>query len=148
MPSMPSWVMLMFSSSSSSSYSSSRVRNDISIVQQAPDAADAARLYGQLQDKAENKVEEIIIHQLKDISIQFATMEASRSPMNFTEEFRVMAKINGKPVTASVTFEDVERQGGDHVRAAYQKLSEELAQTIMQQVMLNYLAITRTHRFR
>ena len=69
--------------------------NHINIKQQPHDAADAARLYGELQQKAEETIREMVSYHLPNINAEFVTLNRYIHPYRFGETAEVCFKLNG-----------------------------------------------------
>jgi hypothetical protein len=69
---------------------------NVHITQQPNDAADAARLYGELREKADAEVANAVVERLgADNELNVVTIESQKNFCTDTMEMRVLFKING-----------------------------------------------------
>lgn len=118
-----------------------------SVTQQPHDAADAARLYGELEGKAEAKVKSVVHHQLESIRAEFVTLHAHRSVLDFKDHFHVAFKVNGKGMEARVEIDEMEKRNdrpGELL--AYRKIAEGITETILQQLAPHLYSLGRGMR--
>lgn len=100
--------------------------NHVTINQQPHDAADAARLLGELEDKAESK----IVDSIRVSNTVFeCVVHCFRDEANNQMRFKAVFKINGKTMEASV---EVDRQPDPIAMRikAFQELRDEVAKEI------------------
>lgn len=117
------------------------------VIQQPHDAADAARLYGELEGKAEAKVKAVVHQQLESIRAEFVTFHAERSVLHFKDQFTVLYKVNGKGMEARVDIEEREKQvGRPGELLAYRKIAEGITEVILQQLAPHLYSMGRTMR--
>ncbi len=100
------------------------------ITQQPHDAADAARLYGSLEDKATSKVVAVVAQQLPSIDTTYARIQQERSVLQMTEHHTVVFKINGRTVTTRVDRHDFDTRETT-MQKELQVISEEVAKEVM-----------------
>jgi hypothetical protein len=77
------------------------------IKQQPHDAADAARLFGELKDKAEKAVTDLVHHRLSENELTFVTYTQNLSAEAFEPTYHVALKINGVPYNIRVTYDQM-----------------------------------------
>jgi hypothetical protein len=65
------------------------------IKQQPHDAADAARLYGELEKKAASSIEQIIFGRINSLNLELVTYQKVENMMDWAREHFVAFKING-----------------------------------------------------
>jgi hypothetical protein len=107
--------------------------HETTIIQQQPhDAADAARLYGELESKAEAKVHGVVHRQLDSIKAEYAEVHAVRSVMDMHDEFKVLFKINDRPITASIIIKENERL--DRAFEPLRKIAEGITEAVLQKL--------------
>jgi hypothetical protein len=108
----------------------------MTINQQPNDAADAARLYGELQDKASDSITEVIGHQIADTKVEFVTLDTARDVLHFKDHVRVIFKINGKTFDTRVEIDDPIKLNEPRERVAYRAVAEGIANTLMDHSIL------------
>ncbi|MDH0613343.1 MULTISPECIES: hypothetical protein [unclassified Agrobacterium] len=113
------------------------------VTQQPHDAADAARLYGQLQDKATGSITEIIGHQLPDIRVEFVTYSSHRSIANFKDLHRVVFKINGQSFDQVIPVDEFETEREPHNKAALRKIAEAITNDLMNRLYPHVMEVYR-----
>jgi len=74
------------------------VRQDTHITQQPHDAADAARLYGELEEKALDRVQNTMVMQLPSIDAKVVRFDLERQPATLSTFAKIGINLNGKPV--------------------------------------------------
>ncbi|ARO29931.1 hypothetical protein NXC14_CH01981 [Rhizobium sp. NXC14] len=107
----------------------------MTINQQPNDAADAARLYGELQDKAGDSIKEIIGHQVADTKVEFVTLDTCRDVLHFKDHVRMVFKINGKTFETRVEIDEFNRDE-PRERVAYRAVAEGITNTLMDRSIL------------
>lgn len=114
------------------------------INQQPHDAADAARLYGELQKEAEGKIKNLVCEQLSGLNASFATFEAFREPYEMQDRFHVCWKLNGQAMSAKITVGDHEKMRAENPRLlGLRKIAESITEVILDRLILEYHASQR-----
>lgn len=101
---------------------------DTFVTQQPNDAADAARLYGELQDKAEDKVISAMVEQVEPFKAEFVTYQCVRTPMDGQTHHRLAFKVNGHVMVAKVSEKEFERDGA---QATLRQIAEAITGEIL-----------------
>lgn len=112
------------------------------VNQQPNDAADAARLYGEVEQKAEQKIKEVVGGQLTGTRVEFATVDMHRSPMHFKDDFHVVFKINGETIKSKVEVHD-DHTVEDKLRSVIRKVAEGITNSIMDRVYMDMVRYGR-----
>lgn len=94
-------------------------RSHTTINQQPHDAADAARLYGEIEGKAEGRITSLVAEQLPNIEVSYARMNMERSVLDMTDRMKVVFRLNGRPHEADITLpvHDIKRHRDPRRRA-------------------------------
>ncbi|CDN47556.1 hypothetical protein [Neorhizobium galegae] len=117
------------------------------IKQQPHDAADAARLYGEVEAKAEAKVKRVVHEQLDSIKAEFVKLHAERSVLHFKDNFLVLFKVNGKGMEARVEVEEMEKVRGERGEiVVYRKIAEGITEEILRQLVPHLYSLGRGMR--
>lgn len=107
---------------------------------QPHDAADAARLYGEVKEKAVAAVEDVMIEKIDSIRAELIRFEKVRTAENFDTVFYIVYKINGKKFAHKVTKDEMQNQinglaGTEAKFATYRKIAQDLAEEITLQIL-------------
>lgn len=111
----------------------STTHHHTTIKQQPHDAADAARLYGELERKAEAEIKSAICKQLEGISAQYAELHVYREPMHMKDIFFVCFRVNGKEVKAKIEVQDWETTQ-DRDRFVVRKVAEGITDAVLEAI--------------
>lgn len=114
--------------------------NHTTYEMQPHDAADAARLYGEVKEKAVAAVEDVMIEKIDSINAELIRFGKNRTAENFDEVFYIAYKINGRKFVHNVTKNDMENQinglaGSQAKFATYRKIASDLAEMILLQII-------------
>lgn len=101
--------------------------------QQPHDAADAARLYGQLQAKAESAVVETVAQQLPSIDAQYARIQSERLVMHLKDRHTVVFKINGRTIKTIIERDEIDTHTST-MRKELQAVAEAITSEIMNHI--------------
>lgn len=104
----------------------------IEINQQPNDAADSARLYGELKAKAEADV--LASVKVGD-NIFECVVQRYRDEMLDSTKWRAILTLNGKRMTATVETRDRQQFNDNQVRDCFAQLRDEMAKVIAGQVL-------------
>lgn len=104
----------------------------IEINQQPNDAADSARLYGELKAKAEADV--LASVKVGD-NIFECVVQRYRDEMSDSTKWRAIFTLNGKQMTATVEIRDRQQFNDNQVRDCFAQLRGEMAKVIAGQVL-------------
>jgi hypothetical protein len=114
------------------------------VTQQPHDAADAARLYGEIEAKAQAKVKQVVHQQLDSISAEFVTLHAQRTVMDFKDHFHVLFKVNGRGMEARVEVDELDKRKEPSVEMmVYRKIADGITEAILQQLAPHLYSLGR-----
>ena len=102
------------------------------INQQPNDAADAARLYGEIESKAKENVENAIVRRVESINAEYVMI--NRDYSGYDNSYQVLFKVNGKKHTAKV---EVQRYLEDPFRSTVRAIAEGIAEEVVLQLINN-----------
>jgi hypothetical protein len=123
-------------------YRSTNVYNDISVVQQPQNAADAARLYGEMRKEIEAEIKAAFCERLEGFNAEFVRVDLHRNPLVFAEKYRVFFKLNGQAHQVDVEFEDHERINNHELYARMlDKISKAIADEITKSLRLAFIQL-------
>lgn len=81
----------------------------VTINQQPHNAADAARLFGEIEDKVSSKIKSSICKQIEGINAQYVQLETHRLPHEWQDRYQIVFRLNGRPCEVEVFVGDQER---------------------------------------
>jgi hypothetical protein len=79
----------------------------VTVNQQPHDAADAARLYGEIEEKAKAKIENLVAHNAFN-TVKFVTYTQNKSFVDMNVQHYIAYTINGVPFTQIISYDDYE----------------------------------------
>lgn len=83
-----------------------RRSTNIHVEQKPHDAADAARLYGELKNKADAELKEIIFSKLEPLGLELVMYQKNLSPASMNETHWIAFKINDQRFNVCVTEDE------------------------------------------
>lgn len=111
-------------------------RSHTTINQQPHDAADAARLYGEIEKKAEDKIASVVAEQLPNIEVGYVRMDMQRSMLDMSDRMKVIFRLNGRPQEAIITIPMYDTTGHpDPRRRAALAIAEAITKEVMDQMI-------------
>jgi hypothetical protein len=114
----------------------------VTLNQQPNDAADAARLYGELEKKAQDNIVSAIARPLTGINAEFAEVETYYAPYERERHVRIIFKLNGQPVETRVKFDDYQIERNKRDPAIYKAIAEAVTDSVMNRIsMQTYVAL-------
>lgn len=122
----------------------SEVRNHQQVVinQQPADAADAARLYGELRGQVESEIKAAFCERLEGFNAEFVRVDLHRNSRVFAEAYRVYFKLNGQPYQVDVEIPDRERLDTHQLYARMlDKISKAIADEITKSMRLAFIQL-------
>lgn len=85
-------------------FNTTDIHQSMNITQQPNDAADAARLYGELEEKALRRIKYAAILDLPSINAKVAHFEISRRIESLDNVHEIGINLNGKPVRVTKAY--------------------------------------------
>ena len=123
-------------------YRSTTVNNHISVEQQPVDAADAARLYGELRSQIEGEIKAAFCERLEGFNAEFVRVDLHRNLFTFAEIYRVFFKLNGQPHQVDVEIPDHERIDTHQLYARMlDKISKAIADEVTKSMRLAFIQL-------
>jgi hypothetical protein len=110
-------------------YRGGNTYNSTEVYQQPNDAADAARLYGEIEAKALEKFKETVCQQIEGIQAQFVTAQLVRSPLEWKDTYLIFFKLNGKACEARVSVSASEAKQLDEI--IYKEIAEAVTAEVL-----------------
>lgn len=101
----------------------------VTVNQQPHDAADAARLYGEIEDKAIEQIRHRVVESIPSIGVEYVRYEMALFPQDMKRKFFIAFRINGQDFTVKVSASDYEDP-----QAHLTIIANAIAQQIMQHV--------------
>lgn len=100
-------------------------------VEQKPhDPADAARLYGELLDKARAEIRSILTEELPESGVTLCSMRMDRIAMDMKDVIEISFKLNGRQIRATH-----EIGPGDPSKGDVDKIMQSVAESVAAEVM-------------
>ena len=100
------------------------------VKQQPNDAADAARLYGQLEEKASDKIAKIISRQIDPIKAELVECHFERSPYHMKDMAMIVFSLNGETFKVMAEKQDFES------KKIYEAVAESITHTLMNKLIM------------
>jgi len=108
---------------------------NVTVNQQPNDAADAARLYGEIEEKAKARVKELVAHEALN-TVRFVSYQQNRDFERQEDLYCIAFDVNGTTYSSTIKIDDYERvRAGDYLSVLENVVLPQMARSMMQDMI-------------